>query len=179
MRILLCILSLCSGAFTQAQQIYRVEKGSVDFESDAELEIIKASSTQLKGLFDLKANTFAFSVEISTFEGFNSALQKEHFNENYMESNRFPKAVFSGKILDAADPEKTEQTLRAKGKLSIHGIDKERIISITLKKQGNRLQISSDFNVPLADHGIEIPRIVHQKIAETIQVRMTAQCSLK
>lgn len=178
-RFSIALLMILSSIIACSQEIYQVTKGNISFESNAELEVIKASSSHLKGLFDLESNSFAFSIEINSFQGFNSALQQEHFNENYMESNRFPKADFKGKILDKIDKEKAVQVIRAKGKLKIHGIEKERILSITLKKQNDKFIISSAFNVPLEDHGIEIPRIVYQKIAESIQVSINAECARK
>ena len=96
--------------FEVSSQNLQVKQGSISFESNAELEIIKASSNKLKGLFNAATKNFAFTIEIATFEGFNSALQKEHFNENYMETAAFPKASFSGKILDTFDPTKDKQT---------------------------------------------------------------------
>lgn len=155
-------------------QNLQVKQGNIAFESNAELEVIKASSNRLKGLFNSSSNSFAFTVDINSFEGFNSELQKEHFNENYLESQSFPKASFSGKILDNFDPTKDKQTLRAKGKLEIHGIVKERILEITFIKKNGEYYISSSFNVLLEDHGITIPRIVVQKISPTIAVVVNA-----
>lgn len=165
--------------FTWCQEIYQVQKGTIAFESNAELEIIRAESKILKGLFDLTTGAFAFSVDIQSFQGFNSALQKEHFNENYLESNLYPKADFKGKILDKIDTQKSNQTLRAKGKLTIHGVEKERIISVNFRKQNNTFLITTDFNIPLEDHGITIPRIVYQKISESIKVSISASCDRK
>jgi polyisoprenoid-binding protein YceI len=146
--------------------------GSIHFKSTASLETIDATSNKTRGAVDINQNTFAFSVDITSFEGFNSALQKEHFNENYLESDLFPKATFVGKLIDKFDPLKATQTLRAKGQLEIHGVKTERIVSVTLTKSGSNYVISSNFNVAIADHGITIPRIVNQKIAEIIMVEV-------
>jgi hypothetical protein len=159
-----CFFSL----FTQAQSLYEMSSGVIKFESKALLENIIASSNQTKGIVNITQNTFAFSVEINSFQGFNSDLQKEHFNENYLESDIFPKSTFSGKLIDKFDPTKASQTIRSKGQLEIHGVKQERIISVTLVKSGNNYTLSADFNVLLADHGISVPRIVNQKIAEII-----------
>ncbi len=162
-----------------AQSLYECPSGTIAFTSNADLEIIKASSDKLKGLLDVEKNTFAFNIEVSTFQGFNSDLQKEHFNENYLESNLFPKASFSGKIIDKIDPAKASQTIRAKGKLNVHGIQQERIINVELIKKGDSFTFSSNFNVMLADHGITIPRIVYQKISETINVNVSGNLKMK
>lgn len=79
--------------------VYKVSKGSIQFRSDAPLELIKASSDELAGLFDTDKKMFAFRIKVNTFKGFNGLLQKEHFNENYMETAKFPYASFEGKVI--------------------------------------------------------------------------------
>lgn len=175
-RILFLILVfLTSQGFTPQSQLFKVSKGKVSFVSDAPLEIIKAESTEIKGIIDLAKKTFAFRIGPASFNGFNSGLQKEHFNENFMESAKYPVATFSGKIIDDYDlSSEKEQTVRAKGTLSIHGVDKERILKATIRRKGNNLELNSSFIFPLKDHNISIPRVVHQKIAEEIAVEVSA-----
>lgn len=156
-------------------EIFRCEDGKIHFTSDAPLELIEARSNKLRGVINPALQTFAWSVEIKTLEGFNSPLQREHFNENYMESRKYPKATFQGKIIEKIDFQKDGvYTVRAKGKLNIHGVEQERIIRSQLEVRGQRLVIKSDFSVRLADHDITIPRVVHQKIAEEISVNVDA-----
>lgn len=159
-----------------AQEIFSTETGRVHFRSEAPLEIIEASSKELKGLIDASKMTFAFSVQIRSFQGFNSPLQREHFNENYMESDDFPRATFAGKIIEQVDLTKAgEYSVRTKGKLHIHGIEQERIIKSTVKVENGRLSVKSSFTVLLQEHGISIPKIVYQKIAEEINVTVEAE----
>lgn len=154
---------------------YHCENGKASLKSVATLELIQAKSNKLRGLIDTESQTFAWSIDIRTFEGFNSPLQKEHFNENYLETDRFPKASFAGKIIEQVDfQQQGVQTIRAKGKLNIHGIEQERIIKSTLEIKDGKLHITSSFTVPIADHNIGIPKIVYQKIAEEIQVEVDA-----
>ena len=95
----------------------------MNFISQAELELIKAASNETRGIIDPSTNQFAFSVQVNTFNGFNSALQRDHFNEKYMESDKFPKASFSGKIIEQVDYSKNgSYDIRAKGDLDIHGV---------------------------------------------------------
>lgn len=160
--------------------VYLTQEGTIKFKSDAPLEMIEATSNELKGAVDGGNNTFAFTVEINSFKGFNSPLQLVHFNENYMESKTYPKATFIGKIIEEVDLNKPgEQTIRAKGKLTVHGIEQERIIKSTISVSGNVLKLTSNFTVILQDHNITIPRIVHQKIAEEIQVQVSAELKLQ
>jgi polyisoprenoid-binding protein YceI len=156
--------------FSNAQSFFEMNGGVIKIESEALLENITATSNQTKGVVNIAQNTFAFSVEINSFKGFNSDLQKEHFNENYLESDIYTKSTFTGKLIDKFDPTKATQTIRSKGQLEIHGVKQERIISVTLVKSGNNYTLSADFNVLLADFGISVPRIVNQKIAEIIFV---------
>jgi polyisoprenoid-binding protein YceI len=153
-----------------AQAKLSTKTGKVVFTSSAPLEKIEAISNTLNGAMDLSSNTFAFSIEVKTFTGFNSALQQEHFFENYMETDKFPKATFSGKLIDPIKSDGTQQKVRAKGALNVHGVIKERIIEVTIIKKGNGFDISSNFNISLNDHNIVIPKVVSQKISESIAV---------
>lgn len=158
-----------------AQEKYSIEKGKVNFTSNAQLELIKASSDSPQGLLDPATNQFAFTVEIKTFQGFNSALQREHFNEKYMESERYPKARFSGKIIETVNfNENGTFDVRAKGDLEIHGIKQTRIIKSKITISQGQIAIESRFMVPLSDHNITIPNIVSQKIATEIEVDFRA-----
>jgi hypothetical protein len=174
--IFCCTLFLLSAAPPPPSGIWGTDKGSIHFQSKAPLEVIRADSRHLRGLVNTNNQTFAFSVKMNTLEGFNSPLQQEHFNENYMESTRFPEATFSGKIIETIDFSKSGNlAVRAKGKLNIHGIEQERIIKVSLNIQADKISFSSDFSVPLSDHNIRIPKIVHQKIAEEVAVHVEGQ----
>lgn len=169
---LACCLVLGLTSFTPLQDIvWKSEKGTVSIKSEAPLEIIKAESKEVKGIIDPSTKSFAFTINMKSFEGFNSELQQQHFLENYIEEKKYPKATFTGKLIeDIPFTVPGTYSVRAKGNLEIHGIVKERIIrgTLTIRKESARVQ--SDFFVPVADHGIIIPKIVMQKIAEQIAV---------
>ncbi len=170
----IALIGLTFGQLPDAK-LYEVNEGSVYFRSYAPLELIEASSTELKGLINTEERTFAFSVPMSSFEGFNSPLQRVHFNENYMESKQYPNATFSGKIIENIDFTKDGlYTVRAKGQLNVHGIKRERIIRSELQVGEGQIEVRADFTVLLAEHDISIPKIVHQKIAEEIAVEIRA-----
>ena len=172
---LLLIFALFHPASAQDNDIIFVTEGKIDFKSEAPLEIIQASSDGLKGLINFSKETFAFQVPILSFKGFNSALQQEHFNENYMESDKFQKATFTGRLIEKVDILRDgTYSLRAKGKLNIHGVEQERIIQTSVTMKNGKMAISSVFSVPLQDHNIAIPKVVQQKIAETIHVELNA-----
>ena len=106
-----------------------------------------------------------------TFQGFNSQLQKEHFHENYAESEKYPEASFKGKIIEEYDLSKDgTYQVRAKGMLTIHGIAQERIIKSDVTVKNNKIHITSKFTVLLSDHNIPIPIVVYKKLANEIKV---------
>lgn len=174
-QILFTIACMCLLAATKPASVYKVTKGSIAFRSDAPLELIKASSNELAGLFDANAKKFAFRVKMSSFEGFNSALQKEHFNENYMESNQYPYASFEGKVIEDIDYSTPgTYNIRAKGNFTVHGVVQERIIKADVVIKEKTMTIKSNFSVLLTDHNITIPKVVHEKLASEIKVEVKA-----
>lgn len=162
-------------SMNDASDVLLTKKGSVHFISEAPLETIEASNDLVGAVLNRNSRTVAFQVPIVGFEGFNSALQHEHFNENYMETDAYPKATFSGKIIEDVNLFSAgSHKVRAKGMLTIHGIEQERIIPGTISIKGDAVSIKADFDVTLADHEISIPRIVTQKIAEVVSVELNA-----
>ncbi len=161
---------------TIAQTVYTVTKGSIAFQSDAPLELIKAASTELRGKLDAAKKNFAFTVKVSSFKGFNSPLQREHFNENYLESGKFPDAFFSGKIIEDVNfSVDGTTTVRAKGILTVHGVPRERIIKSEMTIRKGHISIRSVFTILLADHNIPIPKVVHEKLASEIKVEVRTE----
>lgn len=174
--ILFLALTLLSSNAEAPPLLYGVNTGTITFRSDAPLELVKASSNQLKGVFDAEKKQFAFTLNVNTFKGFNSPLQQEHFNENYLESNKFPRASFEGKIIEDVDLKKSGfYNIRAKGNLTVHGVTQERIIKCELTIKNNVVSIKSNFTVLLADHNITIPKVVHEKLASEIKVEVNAE----
>lgn len=164
------ILMIAFNTVAQSE-IYTVDHGVISFRSEAPLELIRASSNQLIGFLDNSKKTFSFRIAMRSFQGFNSPLQKEHFNENYLESDKFPDASFKGKIIEDVDLSKDgTYQLRAKGNLTIHGVTKERIIKSDVTVKNNVIDITSYFTVLLNEHNIPIPIVVYKKLANEIKV---------
>jgi hypothetical protein len=154
---------------------YRCEKGLAIFSSAAPLELIEAKSKKLRGILDPATQSYAWSIENNTFEGFNSPLQQEHFNENYMETDKFPRSTFTGKIIEKIDfKQNGTYKVRAKGKLSLHGVERERIIKCDLTIKNSIISVKSNFTISLSEHNISIPKIVNQKISEEVKVSIEA-----
>ncbi len=170
-KLVYLVLFVCTSV--TAQKKLTVEKGKVEFTSNAALELINASAEKVQGLLDPTTNNFAFIVNTRSFTGFNSGLQQQHFNEKYMETDKFYEATFTGAIIDPVEYKNNgTYKVRAKGNLVIHGKKQSRIIPGTVTVNNGVVTIEANFSVPLADHDITIPKIVSQKIATEILVKL-------
>lgn len=171
---ILIITGCCSFtafSFLGNDHVFISNTGMVTFTSKAPLETIKAESKKLSGAISTGKRTFAFTIPVSSFEGFNSPLQKEHFNESYMESDKIPKAVFKGKIIEEVNIEVPgTYSVRAKGMMNIHGVEKEMIIKSKIISTASQINVESAFTIQLKDFHIKVPQIVKQKIAEDILI---------
>lgn len=161
-------------------EYFFTSSGTISFISGAPLETIKATSNEMKGLIEESKKSFSFRVAYHSFAGFNSGLQQEHFNEKYMESEKYGEAFFNGIIAEEIDFSKNGiYTINAKGKLNIHGVERDRIIKSTLTVSNEMIHIESKFTVLLDDYNIRIPKIVTQKIATEILVDVKADLKRK
>ncbi len=175
LRLALAALCLPLVAFLQPA-VFVTSSGEVLFKSEAPQELIRASSKELKGAIDESTNSFSFKIRVASFDGFNSAMQRTHFNENYLQSERYPEASFKGKIIEEINWQQPgKYQVRAKGQLMIHGVEQERIIKADLSILPDRsLRIECLFTVLLTEHQIPIPRIVKEKLADEIKVSIKA-----
>lgn len=162
-------------AQTERENTIMLQRGTVHFVSEAPLELIEATSSDIRAVIDTVKGKFAFVIPMTSFLGFNSELQRTHFNENYMDSKRFPNATFSGKMIEAWKPaSSTPRKVRAKGKLTIREVGVERLIPATIQIKDGLIHVRAEFVVPVTDHDIKIPRLVGQKIASDINVEIDA-----
>ncbi|MCK5461471.1 MAG: YceI family protein [Bacteroidales bacterium] len=165
------VLIVMMTGYTRQENLYFTDSGHIKFSSNAPLEFIQASSNELAGILNINDLSFSFTVSMVSFQGFNSALQRTHFNENYIESEKFPNSTFNGKIIEEIDfASPGTYHIRAKGLLNVHGVDNDKIIRCTIQVETGRISVESSFKVPLDEHKIKIPSIVQQKIAEVIDV---------
>jgi len=146
-----------------------LDQSSVSFYSHAAIEDIAAENKSVTALFNIKSFEVAFSIPITKFQ-FAKSLMQEHFNEKYMESDKYPKSTFQGKI-EGYDHLKSElQYVKAVGKLTIHGVTNHVQLPGTIEKQEGRFRIRSKFTVILKDYNIDIPKLFFQNIAEQVEV---------
>jgi len=164
---LVCLMVLLY--FNGWSQKYSAEKSFVSFYSHATIEDITAENTKSVSIFNAATGDIAFSIPIKEFE-FAKSLMKEHFNEKYMDSEKFPKSTFQGKITGFDSKATGPQSLNATGKLTIHGETKEVDLPGTIEVQGTNLSMKSKFIVKLEDYKIAIPQLMWQNIAEQVEV---------
>ena len=176
-------LVLLTGSALFAQGIYRGYSNKVTFYSHTALEDINATDTVGTMILNTKTNAVIADVDIRGFH-FANPLMEEHFNENYMETDKpgpkdakgnvtYPnrKATFSGKINETVDYTKDgTYNVTMTGNLKIHNVTKPRTLNATLIIKGGKITLDCKFNVACADHEIQIPTAVGQKIAEVIEV---------
>ncbi|WP_316825825.1 YceI family protein [Pedobacter miscanthi] len=167
----LTALFLCTGI---KAQIWVSKSVNSSFFSTTPIEDIDAQSKTGASAINTKTNDIIFKINNTSFQ-FKKKLMQEHFNENYMESDKFPTSDFKGKIVEQIDFSKPgTYPITVKGNLQIHGITKEYTAKGSLVITADEAKATSAFNVKLADHDIKIPTIVFKQIAETVQVKMTA-----
>jgi polyisoprenoid-binding protein YceI len=161
------------------QSKYMTRAGHISFFSASIMEDIEARNDKVAAVFDLGTGQIAFSVPIHDFQ-FKRTLMQEHFNENYMESDKFPKATFTGQLLNTAQVLKqlpnTTQTVEAEGNLTMHGVTHKAIVTGTLQLRDGQLVVFAYFNVAPADFSIDIPLLVREHIAKSVSVRVNLTC---
>ncbi|HXH98815.1 MAG TPA: YceI family protein [Sphingobacteriaceae bacterium] len=142
--------------------------------SEAPLENIEAKSGTGISVLNPISGELQFVIPIRSLE-FNKRLMQEHFNENYMESERYPHAKFKGKIAEPINMEKNgEYPVNVTGELDVHGVKRQRSVKGIMKVQDKKISLSSVFDVKCKDHNIKIPQIVFQKIAENIRITINS-----
>jgi polyisoprenoid-binding protein YceI len=166
---LLFILSFIP-ASVSAQGLYKSVSSEISFFSKALLEDIYAVNKDGKSLINTDNKDIVVILGIRGFK-FEKSLMEEHFNENYMESNKYKTSTFKGKINEEIDFTKDGiYPVTATGVLEMHGVSKDRTIKGTLTIKNNQLLLNSKFDVQLEDHKIKIPKAVIKKIAESVEV---------
>lgn len=158
----------------EAQDLLIDKASRISFFSEAPLENISAVTEEAASALDTGRHEIAFKAAIKTFT-FKKRLMQEHFNENYLESDRFPHATFTGKINEPIDWHRDgTYPVTVVGMLDIHGVEKRYVVPATITVKGASVTATAKFNVRVADHGVEIPRIVIKNIAEVVEVTISA-----
>lgn len=159
-------------AFTVYSQKYLTKNGHIKFHSETPMETIEAHNRQVNSALDIETGDFVFKVLMKSFE-FEKALMQEHFNENYVESDKFPNATFKGKVLNVQDFDFTSDNtfdVIIEGDLTIHGVTKKIREKGSFSVENGQINGISTFIVKPEDYKIKIPKTVLENIAEEIEV---------
>ena len=172
--ILILLTFICLAGTAQK---YYTKNGKISFFSKATLENIKADNNQVTSTLNTQTGELLFSLLTNAFH-FEKALMEEHFNENYIESAKYPRATFKGSITNisavSADKDGT-YNVNVSGDLTIHGVTKNISTTGTITVSGGKMSASSVFPVKLKDYNISIPSAVRNNIAESVQ--LTVSCN--
>ncbi len=179
MRLLVLIWLLLSTSSGIAQERYLTKTGYIWFSSETPVEKIEAHNRTVNCALDIVTGDVAIRVLIRSFE-FEKALMQEHFNENYMESHKYPTSAFQGKVIDISTLDMNKEGVykfATEGNLTIHGVTRKVKEAATIEVKSGRIIIKSTFVVALADYDIRIPRVMLRNIAEniTVNVEMTLE----
>lgn len=168
--ILVMVFSMALNTAMAQGILYNAIKSEFSFFSKAPLEDIEAKNTRAASIINASNREVVVRIPVSQFQ-FSNKLMQQHFNENYMESEKYPYATFKGKINEIIDLSKSGvYSVSANGILNIHGVDQNRKLTAKLSVGENSMQLETKFEVMLADHQIEVPKLVFKKIAEKIEV---------
>jgi polyisoprenoid-binding protein YceI len=163
--------------FTRAQDRLLTRSGYISFYSEAPLEKIEASTSTAASVLDMKSGQIEFSVLIKSFS-FRKALMQEHFNENYLESDKYPKSVFVGRINDVSKIDfdtDAEYPVNVTGQLTIHGVTRTVTTPAIVTIKNRITMANTTFNISLTDYKIGIPSLVKDKISETVKITVALE----
>lgn len=166
----LLLLFLLAAGVVRGQSIYVTDKGTVSFFSEAPIENIEARHFGPQSILNLAKQEIAFIIPIRGFR-FEKSLMEEHFNEKYMESDRYPTATFSGTLSQPVTLVRdTVCPLSATGKLTIHGVERPVEIVGKAEVRAGTLRLTSSFPVAVKEYGVSIPKLLTENIADTVRV---------
>lgn len=174
--ILPLLITLASGC-SFAQTIYMTRNGQVSFFSKTPMENIDANNNEVSSMINAGTGEIVFAILVKSFR-FEKALMEEHFNENYMESNKFPKSTFQGKITNLAAIDFNKEgkyPATVEGEMTLHGVKKHITATGTITNAKGVVSVTSNIAIKLADYKIERPSLVAEKIAETIDIKINCQ----
>jgi polyisoprenoid-binding protein YceI len=174
-KIILAAITLFLG-FDLNAQIYKAKENGteISFFSSSPLEDITAANKGAVVVMNTGTGDIQIRITIINFK-FKNALMEEHFNENYMESQKFPAAIFKGKVNEKVDYSKEGETkVTVTGKMDMHGVTKDITLEGTLTKKGNEMAMASKFKIKVADYNIKVPSLYVKNIAEIVDVTINS-----
>lgn len=179
MKKLLFLALAVSASLLSAAQIYKgnSDATSVSFFSKSPLEDIDATNKKATLVLNTATNDIQAGITMTYFK-FPKPLMEEHFNENYVESEKYPTCIFKGKINDKVDWTRDgENKVTVTGKLTLHGVTRDVTIEGTITKKGEQLMLNAKFKIRVADYNIKVPSLYVQNIAEVVDVTVVSTMS--
>lgn len=175
MKHIIVILLAWMSVINQAgQDLYACKNATISLFSSAPIEDIAAKTSTGTSVYNATTGDLVFSVNITSFQ-FRKSLMQEHFNSDYLESDKYPKASFKGKIQERIDLTKNgNYPITVTGELDVHGVKQTRTIPGSITVNNGNVIMAAEFMVKCADHNIKIPKIVFHNIAETIKLNVSA-----
>ena len=171
--ILFCLLPFQ----LSAQQLYSCKNVSITLFSAALIEDIKAASSTGVSVYDAGTGELGFSMFISSFQ-FDKSFMQQHFNSDYMESDKYPRAIFKGKLPDHIDlGHDGVYPVQVSGQLTVHGVTRSRTVTGSVTVKNGVISMAAAFIVSCADHHIDIPQILFYHIADNIKINVSATFS--
>ena len=168
------ILAIVFISLPGVAQKYFTKEAHLTFISEAPLETIEGNNNKGMSVLDLDNGNIEFAVLIKAFH-FEKALMEEHFNENYMQSSKYPKSTFKGQILNLDDVDFSMDgtyEVQVKGDMTIHGVTNEMETSGKIIVKDGALFANSQFGIAVADYKIKIPKVVADNIAKSVQIEV-------
>lgn len=167
------------GHINAYSQLYTTRTGFTGFYSKTAMEDIKAENNQVFAVIDAGKKNVAFALLLKGFV-FTKELMQEHFNENYVESDKYPKATFNGAYTGDVTPGKDGvYKVMVKGNLSLHNTTKSIETPATLEVKGGKLLGEATFKLRPEDFNITIPSLVRDKIDKEMMVKVKIDCAPK
>jgi len=155
-------------------QIYSGQKGKTRLRGEAPQEIIVAESASLVGKLDVASKKFNFKQSLNQFSFSQGELQKKHAEESYFEVKKFPNATFTGDIINDINlGTNGVYNVTAKGRFSMHGIEKDMKIPAVITVSDGKITVAAKFNIYLSDYNIKIPRLVSLKVSQEFSVDLS------
>jgi len=170
-RLLLFVFFLNIVLAVNAQK-FMTKNGFISFYSHTPMEDIKGDNNQVVGILDISTGEMVFQALIKSFH-FDRALMEEHFNENYMESDKIPKSIFKGKITDLKSVDFTKNgiyNVTVDGDLTIHDVTNKISAKGTIEVVTGGINASSKFNIVPEDYKIIIPGVVKDKFDKSLEI---------
>ena len=173
--VVMCVMMMATTSI-KAQKLYSTKTGKISFESKTPLEDIDARNSEVESKLMPSNGQVVFMLLMKSFQ-FENQLMEDHFNENYVESTKYPKADFRGFITNYNEIDFSKDgtyPARVKGSLTLHGVTKEIQTDATVIVKGGKPTAKTSFNIRLKDFNIG-GGLIGKKIAETITVKVDCQ----